>query len=569
PSVFAADFDNDGDSDLVTANYYGASISILLNNGDGTFVAAVNYSAGDGAWSVFAADLDSDGDNDLAVADYNSNNVSVLLSNVNNPIPTIISISPDTKIVGDSEFTMIISGTGFNSNSIVRLNGSDRVTTLSEGHVPDGTELTAVILTSDMTSAGIFDITVFNPAPGGGTTTALSFTVIDTFTLTYIAGTNGTLIGTTPQTVYDGADGSAVTAVPDNGYHFIHWSDASTTNPRIDTNVNGDITVTAYFERNNEDSAGGDGGGSILNFYRPTIISNGGGLEADISINENETFVTTIEAKASIGILEYSIYSGDDKALFIIDHETGELNFKNPPDYESPRDKDRRNIYELVVRVDNKSYAASLFHMQKIHVSVLDVEEVAEDVKREEEAKPCVPYLEEYIKFKSLDNEPDTVQKLKKFLNKYEGEHLDANNTVYNQASFEAVIRFQEKYKYEILTPWGLTQGTGHVYKTTIMKINAIVCPKKPACELYLTEFIKFGSPDNNPEAVKKLKKFLNQYEGESLDISNTEYDKEAYEAVIRFQEKYADEILTPWGISKGTGWVYTTTLKKINTSKA
>ncbi|MFH1621233.1 MAG: FG-GAP-like repeat-containing protein, partial [Patescibacteria group bacterium] len=82
PSVFAADFDNDGDSDLVTANYYGASISILLNNGDGTFVAAVNYSAGGGAWSVFAADLDSDGDNDLAVADYNNGRVSILLNTV-------------------------------------------------------------------------------------------------------------------------------------------------------------------------------------------------------------------------------------------------------------------------------------------------------------------------------------------------------------------------------------------------------------------------------------------------------------------------------------------------------
>ena len=79
-SVFASDLDGDGDNDLAVANEYSDNVSVLKNNGNGTFAAAVNYGAGDGPRSVFAADLDGDGDNDLAVANSNSDNVSILLN---------------------------------------------------------------------------------------------------------------------------------------------------------------------------------------------------------------------------------------------------------------------------------------------------------------------------------------------------------------------------------------------------------------------------------------------------------------------------------------------------------
>ncbi len=77
-------------------------------------------------------------------------------------------------------------------------------------------------------------------------TVSASF-AINTYTLTYTAGANGTISGTSPQTVNYGANGSAVTAVPDAGYAFVDWSDASTQNPRTDTNVMANISVTANF----------------------------------------------------------------------------------------------------------------------------------------------------------------------------------------------------------------------------------------------------------------------------------------------------------------------------------
>lgn len=86
-----------------------------------------------------------------------------------------------------------------------------------------------------------------------------------TYDLNYSAGANGSLTGDTAQTVTHGSDGTAVTAVPDVGYHFVDWSDASTDNPRTDLAVTGDITVTANFAINTYTLTYSAGvGGSLL-----------------------------------------------------------------------------------------------------------------------------------------------------------------------------------------------------------------------------------------------------------------------------------------------------------------
>ena len=70
---------------------------------------------------------------------------------------------------------------------------------------------------------------------------------VDTFTLDYAAGAGGSITGNTSQVVGYGGDGTEATAVPDTGYRFVNWSDASTENPRTDTNVTSNINVTANF----------------------------------------------------------------------------------------------------------------------------------------------------------------------------------------------------------------------------------------------------------------------------------------------------------------------------------
>ncbi len=89
-----------------------------------------------------------------------------------------------------------------------------------------------------------------NPRTDSNVTGSISVTAnfsIDTFSLSYVAGTGGSLSGAATQTVLYGSDGSSVEAVPESGYAFSKWSDDSTTNPRTDTNVRGNISVSAIF----------------------------------------------------------------------------------------------------------------------------------------------------------------------------------------------------------------------------------------------------------------------------------------------------------------------------------
>src|SRR4051794_4942939 len=56
-SVAVGDFNGDGKQDLVTANYGGFNVSVLLGTGTGTFQAAVSYGTGSGPRSVAVADF--------------------------------------------------------------------------------------------------------------------------------------------------------------------------------------------------------------------------------------------------------------------------------------------------------------------------------------------------------------------------------------------------------------------------------------------------------------------------------------------------------------------------------
>lgn len=91
-------------------------------------------------------------------------------------------------------------------------------------------------------------ITINNVA--ANMTITAHFVALPQFILNYGADVGGTISGPTPQTVYQGHNGQAVTAVPQSGYHFVQWSDGVTANPRTDTNVQGNINVTAQFAAN-------------------------------------------------------------------------------------------------------------------------------------------------------------------------------------------------------------------------------------------------------------------------------------------------------------------------------
>ena len=86
--------------------------------------------------------------------------------------------------------------------------------------------------------------------PGSFPSNVLTTVTPACYTLTYAAGAGGSIVGTTPQNVSPGGSGSAVTAQANALFTFTSWSDGSTANPRADTNVTGNINVTANFAPN-------------------------------------------------------------------------------------------------------------------------------------------------------------------------------------------------------------------------------------------------------------------------------------------------------------------------------
>jgi hypothetical protein len=115
-TLIAADFNGDGHTDLAVANADDNTVSILLGNGDGTFIPAPGspIAVGLGPNGLAFGDLNSDGKLDLAVANTLDNTVTILLGN------------------GDGTFTAapsspIAAGDGPISIAVADFNGSGRL----------------------------------------------------------------------------------------------------------------------------------------------------------------------------------------------------------------------------------------------------------------------------------------------------------------------------------------------------------------------------------------------------------------------------------------------------------
>jgi len=87
--------------------------------------------------------------------------------------------------------------------------------------------------------------------------------------------------------------------------------------------------------------------------------------------------------------------------------------------------------------------------------------------------------------------------------------------------------------------------------------VGSLTCP-------LIEDYMRIDLP-NDPIEVMKLQGFLKVYMGYNyVEITGT-FDEATYKAVGEFQALYKDDILTPWGHTAPTHYVYILTTKKIN----
>jgi IPT/TIG domain len=91
---------------------------------------------------------------------------------INNPAPTLSSLSPAGTVAGGPGFVLTVNGSNFVPGSVVRVNGQGRQTSFVNAG-----QLTVGITAQDIAVPGALSITVFNPAPGGGVSAALSLVI--------------------------------------------------------------------------------------------------------------------------------------------------------------------------------------------------------------------------------------------------------------------------------------------------------------------------------------------------------------------------------------------------------
>jgi len=166
--VAVGDFNGDGKSDLAVADANSNTVSILLGNGDGTFQTAVNYAVGSWPSSVAVGDFNGDGKADLAVADANSNTVSILLGNGDGTFQTAVNYAvgngPVSVVVGDfnGDGKADLTVANVNTNSAVSvLLGNGNGTFQPAVNYPAG-NLPASVAVGDFNGDGRVDLAVAN-----------------------------------------------------------------------------------------------------------------------------------------------------------------------------------------------------------------------------------------------------------------------------------------------------------------------------------------------------------------------------------------------------------------------
>lgn len=161
-----------GDFTLTATGTGFVTGSVVRWNGAGrstTFVSATQLTA-----AISASDIASAGSAQVTVAspEPGGGTSSPVSVTIGNPVPTLSSLTPASALAGSTAFELTVNGGSFVAASTVQWNGAARTTTFVSSAV-----LRAAITAADVATAGLAQVTVLNPSPGGGTSSPIAFAI--------------------------------------------------------------------------------------------------------------------------------------------------------------------------------------------------------------------------------------------------------------------------------------------------------------------------------------------------------------------------------------------------------
>ena len=136
-----------------------------------TFASASQVSA-----QITANDVATSGTASIAVNSPGlliaSPSINFPIAGANNTSPSASSLSPSSASAGGGDFEILVKGSGFVASSVVEWDNAPLATSFLSA-----SQLVAVVPAADIAAKGTAQVDVTSPAPGGGTSKSVTFTV--------------------------------------------------------------------------------------------------------------------------------------------------------------------------------------------------------------------------------------------------------------------------------------------------------------------------------------------------------------------------------------------------------
>ena len=181
-TVVAVDVNGDGKPDLITANYGGGSgttLTILTNNGSGSFALASSPVVGSGPVNLVAADVNGDGKMDLITANFGTggsgNTLTILTNNGTGGFALFSSPTVGSgpyglaaaDVNGDNKMDLISANYNAATASVLTNDGTGHFSLASSAVIGSGA---TAIAAADVNSDGKLDLITANYAGNSGNT---------------------------------------------------------------------------------------------------------------------------------------------------------------------------------------------------------------------------------------------------------------------------------------------------------------------------------------------------------------------------------------------------------------